>query len=566
MIHEISIKDLGVIQSATLTLTPGFTAVTGETGAGKTMVVSALGLLLGERADSGVVRHAAERALVSGRWSVADPAVLDRVGELGGTVDDGELVVTRSVSSEGRSRVVVGGVASPVSALGEIGGHLVAIHGQSEQLRLRSQPAQRESLDRFAGGSLRALVAEYQVVYRRWSTAITRRDSMTRDASERLREAEDLRTAVAAIDAVAPIAGEDAALKAKADRLANGEELRRAAQEAHESLSADDAEFDAVSLVENARRALERVNGHDPSIESLLAQISEASIVVREAAQSVSAYAAGLDIDGGDLEQVHERTAAINALVRAYGPTLDDVLALWSSASDRLFDLDRSDDALAALSLEIAADEASLEDLATRITSARTDAALRLSAAVTEELHSLSMPTAEFVVRVAPQNGLEFFAHGRDAVEMLLRPHPGGDPKPVTKTASGGELSRVMLAIEVVIASTDTVPTLVFDEVDAGVGGASAIEIGRRLAILARSAQVIVVTHLAQVAAFATNHLRIVKDTSGAITESTITRLDGDERIEEMARLLSGTPDSDNARAHAAEMLNSANQWRGGFA
>jgi DNA repair protein RecN (Recombination protein N) len=555
-----------VIQSATLTLTPGFTAVTGETGAGKTMVVSALGLLLGERADSGVVRHAAERALVSGRWSVTNQTVLDRVAELGGSIDDGELVVTRSVTSEGRSRVVVGGASSPVSALGDIGSHLVAIHGQSEQLRLRSQTAQRESLDRYAGGPLRTLVDDYQVVYRRWSTGIARRESMTRDASERLREAEDLRIAVVAIDAVAPIAGEDVALKAKADRLANSEELRRAAQEAHESLSADDAEFDAVSLMENARRALERVNGHDPAIEGILAQITEASIVVREAAQSVSAYAAGLDIDGDDLEQVHERTAAINALVRAYGPTLDDVLALWSSASDRLYDLDRSDDALAALSLEIAADEVTLEDLATRITSARTEASQRLSAAVTEELHSLSMPTAEFVVRVAPQNGLEFFAHGRDVVEMLLRPHPGGEPKPVTKTASGGELSRVMLAIEVVIASTDTVPTLVFDEVDAGVGGASAIEIGRRLAILARSAQVIVVTHLAQVAAFATNHLRIVKDTSGAITESTISRLDGDERIEEMARLLSGTPDSDNARAHAAEMLNSANHWRGEFA
>ena len=566
MIHEISIKDLGVIQSATLTLTPGFTAVTGETGAGKTMVVSALGLLLGERADSGVVRHTAERALVSGRWSVTNQTVLDRVGELGGSIDDGELVVTRSVSSEGRSRVVVGGASSPVSALGDIGSHLVAIHGQSEQLRLRSQTAQRESLDRYAGGPLRTLVDDYQTVYRRWSTAITRRESMTRDASDRLREADDLRTAVAAIDAVAPIAGEDVALRSKADRLANSEELRRAAQEAHESLSADDAEFDAVSLMENARRALERVNGHDPSIEGILAQITEASIVVREAAQSVSAYAAGLDIDGDDLEQVHERTAAINALVRAYGPTLDDVLALWSSASDRLFDLDRSDDALAALSLEIAADEVTLEGLATRITSARTEAAQRLSEAVTEELHSLSMPTAQFVVRVAPQNGLEFFAHGRDVVEMLLRPHPGGEPKPVTKTASGGELSRVMLAIEVVIASTDTVPTLVFDEVDAGVGGASAIEIGRRLAILARTAQVIVVTHLAQVAAFATNHLRIVKDTSGAITESTISRLDGDERIEEMARLLSGTPDSDNARAHAAEMLNSANQWRGEIA
>lgn len=563
MIHEISIRDLGVIQSATLSLTPGFTAVTGETGAGKTMVVSALGLLLGDRADSGVVRHGAERATVSGRWSVVDPVVRERVEELGGVFDDDELTVTRSVSSEGRSRVVVGGAAAPVSSLSDLGVRLVAIHGQSEQLRLRSQSAQRESLDRFGGQAVRALSSDYHTVFQRWSVAIARRDSMTRDASERLREAAELREAVSTVEALSPIAGEDVALKAKADRLSNSEELRRASQEAHEALSADDAEFDAVSLLENARRALERVTSHDPAVETLVTQISEASIVVREAAQSVSAYAAGLEVDGDDLEQVHGRIAVINSLVRAYGPTLDDVIALWSTASDRLFDLDRSDDALAELTVAIERDQAMLDDLATRLTAARTEAAKRLSVAVTVELHALAMPNSEFVVRVSPQNGTEFFAHGRDNVEMLMRPHPGGDPKPVTKTASGGELSRVMLAIEVVIAATDTVPTLVFDEVDAGVGGASAIEIGRRLALLARTAQVIVVTHLPQVAAFATNHLRIVKDTSGAITESTITRLDGNDRVEEMARLLSGTPDSDNARAHATEMLNSANQWRG---
>ena len=269
MIHEISISDLGVIQSATLSLTPGFTAVTGETGAGKTMVVSALGLLLGDRADSGVVRHAAERAQVSGRWSVTDAAVITRVEELGGVIEDGELVVTRSVSSEGRSKVVVGGAAAPVGALGNIGDHLVAIHGQSEQLRLRSQTAQRESLDRFAGDSVRVPLTEYQAVFARWSDAIARRTAMTRDVSDRLREADELRASVAAIEAVAPVAGEDAALKSMAERLANSEELRRASQEAHEALSADDAEFDAVSLLENARRALERVTNHDPAIEKL---------------------------------------------------------------------------------------------------------------------------------------------------------------------------------------------------------------------------------------------------------------------------------------------------------
>jgi DNA repair protein RecN (Recombination protein N) len=563
MIDEIAIRDLGVIRTATLELAPGFTAVTGETGAGKTMVVSALGLILGDRADSGAVRHGAERALVEGRWRVDDSVVLDRVAELGGTVDDGELVVSRAVSSEGRSRAVIGGVAAPVGALGELGDRLVAIHGQSEQIRLRSQTTQRESLDRFAGDSVREPLAEYSAIFTRWTDSKARLERLSTDAATRDREAEELRAAIAHIDAVAPVAGEDITLKSTIDRLTNSEDLRRAAHEAHESLSADATEFDAVTMLDTARRALERVVAHDPSVETLLAQITEASIVVREAAQSVSAYAAGLEVEGEDLEQVQERRAAINALIRAYGPTLDDVLALWSSASDRLLDTDRADDLIVELRESIAADGRVLNDLAGRITLARTVAADRLSAAVTDELHDLAMPTAEFVVVVEPQRGDELFAHGRDVVEMRMRPHPGGEPKPVTKTASGGELSRVMLAIEVVIAATDTVPTLVFDEVDAGVGGASAIEIGKRLARLAERAQVIVVTHLPQVAAFASNHLRIVKDTSGEVTESTVTKLQGDERIAEMARLLSGTPDSENARAHAIEMLESALHWRG---
>ncbi len=560
MIDEISIRDLGVIKSAVLRLTPGFTAVTGETGAGKTMVVSALGLLLGERADSGVVRHDAERAQVDGRWRIDSPAVTSAVEELGGVVEDGELIVSRSVSSEGRSRVVIGGVSAPVGALGDLGEHLVAIHGQSDQLRLRSQSAQRDAVDRFAGDALRSALREYQGVFRRWTDSVARLEQLTREVEARRREAEELRLAVVEIDAVQPIAGEDVRLKSVLERLANGDDLRRAAQEAHEALSAEDSEFDAVSLVENARKALERVASHDATVETLLTQLSEASIIVRDAAQSVALYANGLDVDGDDIETVQQRTATINALVRKYGPTLDDVLVMWSTASDRLFELDRTSDEIGELSSSVDADRAELERLADGLSALRTSAAARLSDEVTEELHHLAMPTAEFVVAVSV--GTEFHVHGRDTVDMLLRPHPGGEPKPVTKTASGGELSRVMLAIEVVIAGTDTVPTLVFDEIDAGVGGSSAIEIGRRLAKLAESAQVIVVTHLPQVAAFATNHLRIIKDTSGDVTESTITELSGDERIAEMARLLSGT-DSENARAHAREMLDSASSGRG---
>ncbi len=560
MIDEISIRDLGVIKSATLTLTPGFTAVTGETGAGKTMVVSALGLLLGERADSGVVRHHADRAQVDGRWRITDKSVTDRVDELGGIVDDGELIVSRSVTSEGRSKVVIGGVASPVGALSEIGESLVAIHGQSDQLRLRSPQAQREALDRFAGDAVKDVSSDYRTVYARWTASNARLAELVRDQSSRRAEAEELRTAVSEIDAISPLVGEDVHLKSVAERLANSDDLRRAAHEAHEALAAEDSEFDAVSLVENARRALERVVAHDPSIETLITNLSEAAIVLQEASQAVSLYANGLEADIDDPEAVHDRIARIAQLVRTYGPTLDDVIALWSSASDRLLELDRTTDEIDELTAVVAHDLAELGRLADALSAARARAASTLSDAVTAELHALAMPTAEFVVRVT--DAPDFTSHGRDVIELLLRPHPGGEPKPVTKTASGGELSRVMLAIEVVIAGVDTVPTLVFDEIDAGVGGASAIEIGRRLARLAESAQVIVVTHLAQVAAFADNHLRITKDTSGEITESTIVALTGDERISEMARLLSGT-DSEAARAHARELVVSANLPRG---
>ena len=562
MIDEISIRDLGVIKSAVLRLTPGFTAVTGETGAGKTMVVSALGLLLGERADSGVVRHDAERAQVDGRWRIESAEVSRAVDDIGGVIEDGELIVSRSVSSDGRSRVVIGGVSAPVGALSTLGEHLVAIHGQSDQLRLRSQSAQRDAVDRFAGEELRTALREYQTVYRRWIESSARLEELTRDLEARRREADELRAAVVEIDGVQPVAGEDVRLKSVLERLANGDDLRRAAQEAHESLSAEDSEFDAVSLVESARKALERVAGHDATVETLITQLSEASIIVRDAAAAVSLYANGLDVEGEDIETVQQRVAVINSLVRKYGPTLDDVLEMWSSASDRLFELDRTGDEIGELTAAVTANRAEMERRADQVSAIRVAAAQSLSRDVTSELHHLAMPTAEFVVAVGSTE--EFHLHGRDSVDMLLRPHPGGEPKPVTKTASGGELSRVMLAIEVVIAGTDTVPTLVFDEIDAGVGGSSAIEIGRRLAMLAQTAQVIVVTHLPQVAAFATNHLRIIKDTSGEVTESTITTLTVDERIEEMARLLSGT-DSDNARAHAREMLESASLGRGGL-
>lgn len=562
MIDEISIRSLGVIGDATLPLGPGFTALTGETGAGKTMVVTALGLLLGERADSGAVRLGSDQAVVEGRWRV-DPngSVAERVRDAGGDLDADELILSRSLSSEGRSRAVVGGRSAPVGVLTEIGQQLVVVHGQSDQLRLKSSTAQREALDRFAGPELQTVLGDYLDVHRRWNEARADLDTLVAQRDARAREAEKLRLALDEIEAAAPQRGEDDELAARIDRLANVEDLRLAAAQAHDLLSSEslDDGRDAVSLIEAARRAVDRVSGHDAQLEPIVEAIANAGYVLSEAALQLSGYLASLDTDGGrELEALQERRAELAALVRKHGSSLDDVIDLLERGSARLLELDQDDARIERLRESVDADLAALTELADRLSALRRAAATRLGEAVTAELAALAMPNARLTVEVTTRD--DFTASGRDEVAILLRPHAGAEPRPIAKGASGGELSRVMLALEVVIAGTDPVPTFIFDEVDAGVGGASAIEIGRRLARLAETAQVIVVTHLAQVAAFATNHLRVVKGDDGEVTASSVQQLEGEERIAEMARLLSGLPDSESGLAHARELIDVARE------
>jgi DNA repair protein RecN (Recombination protein N) len=559
VIEEISIRNLGVIGDATLPLGPGFTALTGETGAGKTMVVTALGLLLGARSDSSVLRQGSGSAVVEGRWLIApDGAVAHRVDEAGGDIDEGELIVSRSIAADGRSRAVVGGRAAPIGLLAELGEQLVVVHGQSDQIRLRSSTAQREALDRFAGAPLATLLGKYQDTFRRWQQNQGELDVLIAEGDRRAREAEELRLAMAEIETVAPVAGEDTELAERAGRLSNLEDLRLAAAQAHELVSSDldEAPF-ALGLLDAARRQLDRVAPHDPSLAPIVEALESASILVSEVSVQLSEYLAGLDTDGArELEVVQERRAELSALVRKYGPTLEDTIEYLDQGSSRLLELDGDSDRIASLGLEVEADRASVVELAGTVSELRTANAARLSKLVTTELGALAMADAKLVVEVAdrPEYGLS----GKDEVSILLAPHPGAEPRSLAKGASGGELSRVMLAIEVVIAASDPVPTFIFDEVDAGVGGASAIEIGRRLATLAETAQVIVVTHLAQVAAFATNHLRVVKDNDGAVTASSVQKLEGDSRLEEMARLLSGLTDSESALAHAQELIELA--------
>ena len=560
MIEEIFIRNLGVIGEARLPLGPGFTAITGETGAGKTMVVTALGLLLGERADASAIRSGSAQAVVEGHWLIADDgAVAERVRDAGGDLDDGELIIGRSLSAEGRGRATVGGRTTPVSVLNEIGEQLVVVHGQSDQIRLRSSTAQREALDRFAGAELAAIIGTYHDVFRRWNTNQSELDLLVAESDRRAREAEDLRIATAEIEAAAPQRGEDDELGERVDRLTNLEDLRLASATALDLVSGQNSDevADVLGLLDTAKRQLERVAAHDPELAPIVEALDAANIAVSEISGQLSSYLGGLDSDTGrELEALQERRAELAALVRKYGHTLDDVIDYLDQGSGRLLELDTDSDRIESLVDEVAADQALVVELAGRLTAVRTAAAERLADRVTEELGALAMPNARLTVQV--EDRAEYGLSGKDQVAILLQPHSGADPRPLGRGASGGELSRVMLAIEVVIAGNDPVPTFIFDEVDAGVGGAAAIEIGRRLAQLSHSAQVIVVTHLAQVAAFATNHLRVLKDNDGSVTASSVEQLDGDERIAEMARLLSGLQDSENALAHARELIETA--------
>ncbi len=598
MLEEVRITGLGVIDDAVLDLSPGFNVLTGETGAGKTMVVSGLGLLFGGRADPSRVRPAAERASVEGRLSVAaDGPVARQVNEAGGDLDDdgAALILSRSVSAEGRSRAYAGGRSVPVSLLISLADDLVAVHGQADQQQLLKPGRQREALDRFAGAGLAALLARYQRVYQRHRDVRAELEQLTSQAREREREADDLRRGLAEIEQAEPAEGEDVDLLAEEQRLSHADALHSAATTAHEALLGDPSSgqydaADAVTLLGAARQALEAAAQHDTAIAALGARVSEAAYLVSDVAADLASYAQSVEADPVRLAAVQERRATLGRLIRMYGAEpqapmsagdsagpaesgdppgtgsspldgpsaggLASVLAWAKQAGARLAELEGADDRIAGLADEEASLAAEVGQLAGELSAARKEAADTFADDVSAELTALAMPHARLTVAVTPLG--EPGPHGADEIEIRLAAHQGAPALPLHKGASGGELSRVMLAIEVVFAGADPVPTFVFDEVDAGVGGKAAVEIGRRLARLARLAQVIVVTHLPQVAAFADTHLVVEKADDGSVTRSGVTRLDQPGRVRELSRMLAGLEDSEYGRAHAEELLAAA--------
>lgn len=575
MLEELRITSLGVIEETVLDLGPGLTVLTGETGAGKTMVVTAVGLLLGGRGDSGAVRAGARQCRIEGTFA-GPTELIAAVEAAGGETEDGRVLCARTVAAEGRSRGYVGGAAVPTGRLAGMLGPAVAVHGQSDQHRLLRPAAQQEALDCFGGPDLAGRLRHYQEVHAELLAVEAELAEVVAGARERAQERDLLSFGLAEIDSVAPSAGEDAELAAEEQRLAHADGLRTAAETAREALSGDTEQPDALSLAAAARRSLDGVREYDARAGDLADRLTELGYLLSDLAADVASYATGIETDPVRLAAVSERRAAVTALTRKYGDTLDEVLQWARHGAERLAHLDGAGDRTETLRSRAKALRAELATAGAELSAQRAAAAGRLATLVTAELAGLAMPHARLEIAVDRRAGtpdhprtvqvdgapVRFGPAGIDEIEFRLAANTDAPARPLARSASGGELSRLMLAIEVVLAGTSPAPTFVFDEVDAGVGGKAAVEIGLRLARLARTAQVLVVTHLAQVAAYADRHVVVTKADDGTVTRSSLQVLTEAEQVRELARMLAGQEDSDSALAHARELLQLARATR----
>jgi DNA repair protein RecN (Recombination protein N) len=514
------------------------------------MVLSALNLLLGGRADTAVIRAGEDSLSVSGTWVIRNPLLKEELENLGAQLDGGELIITRTVNSDGRSRAILGGTPVPISTLSELAERLVAVHGQSDQQRLRSVSAQRDALDDY--GKLNAHLDAYRQAHTTYQELQARYERMKSASGQDRARVEELTALLSTFERLSPVKGEIAELGHQIERLSNVDNLRIAASTAHEAISPEDS-VGALQALGIARKSLDSTS--DPKLQEIASQLSDLTSLARDISVELSSYLLDLEIDPQQLEANLERRAELVAFERRNGE-LDAFIDGVPKLQAELLDLDSSDEQLEKLEVQLEASLSQLAAAAKSLSEARREAAQRLGHEVTTELAELAMVGSRLVVQVTDLG--EFEASGSDRVEFMLAAFDGANLRPISKAASGGELSRIMLALELVLSKDKTLPTMIFDEVDAGVGGQTASELGRRLARVATNTQVLVITHLAQVAAFASNQIRVLKNTQGSITHSSVLPLSGEERVRELARMLSGAPDSDVAIAHAKELLASS--------
>lgn len=568
-LEEITIRSLGVIESARIELQSGLNVITGETGAGKTMVLTALALILGGKADSDLVRKDRERLVVSGRFKL--PRIIERelesfIEEQGLVVEDGEIVLSRTVSSDGKSRAHISGAAAAAGVLSKLAEFLIDIHGQHGTLQLSKPSRQRELLDRFGGDEVKVHLDSYRSLLEEYQSTRRRIDEFRRALSDREREGSYLADLLAEVKKLQPRENELREIDEEIDRLENLEGIRMAVTSALGAL--EDEEFGSAATLSQARRALSQLKNRDEALERSHQSIEEAYFSTAELIANLHGYLEGLSADPARLEALHSRKAALRAFLRRFGGNEDqevamkNALLLAKEATLRIEDLSGGEERLLELENQSNKQRKAVEDAARKLSQARTSTAARLDVEVVRELHDLAMPRAKFACLVnsstleSADAEASFGSAGIDEIEMRFSTHEGGDLLPIGKAASGGELSRLMLALEVVVAATSPKGTYLFDEIDSGIGGKAALEVGRRLKRLAEHAQIIVVTHLPQVAIWADHHIQVRKDEAGAISESSIQTITGVERENEIARMLSGLEESEHAQEHARELLN----------
>jgi DNA repair protein RecN (Recombination protein N) len=567
-LEEISIRNLGIIEESHLELGSGLNVLTGETGAGKTMILTALNLVLGGKSDSSLVRADSDRLVASATFAVPQKPSGDFAHQLAESdcgIEDSQIIFSRSVTSDGKSKALCNGATVPASTLSDLSGYLIEIHGQSANTQLVKPARQRELLDRFGGEKVSKALAQYSEAFTKYGDAKARIKEMKSASSMRDREIADLEEFLDGWSKLKPTRGEFANTADEISRLSSVEDLRVAAAGA--SAAASDEEAGALTALGAAKRFLEGAKGRDSRLDAISDQVAESFYVLDEAARDLSSYLSSLEADPDRLNFLQERRAALSAFVKKWGgggdvdSELAELAAKAKSGRERIADLRGGDERIAELERELSEVKVDLLAKAGQLSAARSEAAKVLSAAVSAELRELSMPHTELIIDLDTPDlrgalkESDFSAYGCDEVSISIKAHPTAAKVAIGKGASGGEMSRIMLALEVVIAKTHPVGTYIFDEVDAGVGGKAAIEVGRRLHLLAQSAQVIVVTHLPQVAAWADTHFRVAKRSDGAIVESGVEKLADRERVEEIARMLAGLEESASALEHAAELL-----------